>query len=221
MNQKERFQEHQLEYAIRQGHALVKSQIWTSLPCKIVSYNASEQSVVVQPLIQGKWRQADNTWVDGDYPHVIDVPVQFPSGGGHTLTFPLKAGDEGTVEFQSRCIDNWWLAHGQASANGAYPQNPQCSISIALGKWATVAPQVQCAILGGRRLQRGQLVERHHWVMVGGMAIHAGFPRVHEKIPRRVDIKHAVEHGAEHLDRPRCSGCDDLSGSRSLSEGLS
>src|SRR5215475_6272599 len=104
-DQKENFfNEGQFEYALKRNNESVKSQIWTSLPCKIVSYNAQEQSCVVQPLIQGKFRQQDGTWKDGDYPHVIDVPVQVPSGGGMSMTFPVKAGDEGTVEFQSRCI---------------------------------------------------------------------------------------------------------------------
>ncbi|MER1496684.1 phage baseplate protein [Enterobacter cloacae] len=43
-----------------------------------------------------------------DYPLLVDVPVVFPRGGGVTLTFPIKAGDECLVVFSSRCIDFWW-----------------------------------------------------------------------------------------------------------------
>jgi len=122
--QSEYLNEQQLEIAIRAGHELVKSQIWISLPAKIVSYNDQEQSCVVQPLIQQKVRLLDGTFKDRDMPQFVDLPVQFPSGGGWSITFPLKPGDEGTMEVQSRCIDNFWLqpSHAQASASGSWPQ---------------------------------------------------------------------------------------------------
>ena len=40
-------------------------------------------------------------------PLLLDCPVHFPSGGGHTLTFPLATGDEVLVVFAARCIDGW------------------------------------------------------------------------------------------------------------------
>jgi hypothetical protein len=70
------------------------------------------------------------TWVDFDYPQVVDVPIQFPSGGGWSITFPLKPGDEGTVEFQSRCIDKWWLP-----PNGATPGAPQPQAEVRFHDW--------------------------------------------------------------------------------------
>jgi len=130
MDQKEYFDNDsvQLEAAIRRGHELVKSQIFTVLPCKVVSYNAQEQSVRVRPLIQQKIRGYDSsgqfTYTDRDMPEFVDLPVQFPSGGGFSMTFPLKPGDEGTMKVSSRCIDNWWLqpSNVQASSNGCFPQ---------------------------------------------------------------------------------------------------
>jgi phage baseplate assembly protein gpV len=38
--------------------------------------------------------------------------VFFPGGGGLTLTFPIKPGDECLVIFASRCIDAWWQQGG-------------------------------------------------------------------------------------------------------------
>lgn len=128
MDQHEYLNEQQLERAIRNGHDLLKSQMWVSLPCKVLSYNAPEQSVSVQPLIQQKVRQYDQNgnfiWTDQDMPKFVDLPVQFPSGGGWTMTLPLKAGDEGTMEVQSRCIDNFWLQPQgmKASSSGSWPQ---------------------------------------------------------------------------------------------------
>jgi len=49
-------------------------------------------------------------WVN--LPPLVDCPVVFPSGGGATLSFPLRAGDEVLVVFGSRCIDAWWQSGG-------------------------------------------------------------------------------------------------------------
>ncbi|MCL9653139.1 hypothetical protein L2088_00345 [Pseudomonas protegens] len=45
-------------------------------------------------------------------PLLLDCPVQFPAGGGCTLTFPVAKGDECLVVFSSRCIDAWWQSGG-------------------------------------------------------------------------------------------------------------
>lgn len=43
---------------------------------------------------------------------LVDVPVIFPRGGGCTLTFPVKEGDECLLIFADRCIDFWWQSGG-------------------------------------------------------------------------------------------------------------
>jgi hypothetical protein len=45
-----------------------------------------------------------------EYPLLLQVPVQFPSGGGYTLTFPVAAGDECMVLFNDRELDNWFTS---------------------------------------------------------------------------------------------------------------
>jgi hypothetical protein len=55
------------------------------------------------------------------YPLLVDVPVVFPRGGGVTLTFPIKQGDECLVVFASRHIDGWWQT-GQISPPGSARQ---------------------------------------------------------------------------------------------------
>ncbi|SQC91535.1 Mu-like prophage protein gp45 [Cedecea neteri] len=47
-----------------------------------------------------------------NYPLLVDVPVVFPHGGGCSLTFPLKKGDECLVIFADRAIDFWWQSGG-------------------------------------------------------------------------------------------------------------
>lgn len=85
-----------------------QAEIWTAVPGIIQSFNAAHNTVEVQPAIQAKQRMPDGTVMDVTLPMCVDVPVQFPSGGGYTITFPVKKGDECLLVFASRCIDGWW-----------------------------------------------------------------------------------------------------------------
>jgi len=90
-----------------------QSQIWTALPGIVQSFDAATMSCEVQPAIQGQVTNAvtqERTWVD--LPLLLDCPVQFPAGGGGTLTFPVTNGDECLVVFSSRCIDSWFQSGG-------------------------------------------------------------------------------------------------------------
>jgi phage baseplate assembly protein gpV len=66
----------------------------------------------VQPAINGQVRDESGALTGVELPLLVDCPVQFPAGGGCTLTFPVKAGDECLVVFSSRCIDAWWQSGG-------------------------------------------------------------------------------------------------------------
>lgn len=86
--------------------------LWTSLPGIIQSFNADAVTAVVQPAIQGVVTAYDGSTSGVNLPLLLDCPVVFPRGGGATLTFPVKAGDECLVVFASRCIDAWWQSGG-------------------------------------------------------------------------------------------------------------
>lgn len=90
----------------------LQAGIWTALPGIIQSFNAAKKTCTVQPAIQAQRTLEDfsTEWVT--LPLLVDCPVQFPGGGGATLTFPLKSGDECLVVFASRCIDAWWQSGG-------------------------------------------------------------------------------------------------------------
>lgn len=92
-----------------QGH---QSRIWTALPGILQSFNATAMTCTVQPSVQGRVKQLDGSFKDVNLPVLLDCPVQFPSGGGFSLTFPLAQGNEGLVVFSSRCIDAWWASGG-------------------------------------------------------------------------------------------------------------
>ncbi len=84
--------------------------IWTAMPGIITNVDnlVSEQTVDVQPAIMGQFLNQQNLWDDVTMPICIHCPVQFPSGGGGALTFPVAVGDECLLVFASRCIDGWW-----------------------------------------------------------------------------------------------------------------
>lgn len=89
-----------------------QAKIWTALPGVVASFDASAMTCTVQPAISGMRLKLDGSVVDVKMPVLLDCPVCFPGGGGATLTFPIKAGDECLVVFSSRCIDAWWQLGG-------------------------------------------------------------------------------------------------------------
>jgi phage baseplate assembly protein gpV len=84
-----------------------KAKMWTSAPGKVVSYNAAKQTVSVQLAVKSFVKKPDGSQEAVDIPVLEDVPVQFPGGGGQTMTFPVKPGDEVLVTFSSRSPDSW------------------------------------------------------------------------------------------------------------------
>lgn len=89
-----------------------RSRTWTALPGIIQSFDAVAMTCVVQPAIQALVRDKAGNISPVNLPLLLDCPVQFPAGGGCTLTFPVKANDECLVVFASRCIDSWWQSGG-------------------------------------------------------------------------------------------------------------
>lgn len=86
--------------------------MWTAMPGNIISFDASKRTVSVQPTLKAKVQDETGAYTWVQLPVLVDCPVFFPSGGGGTLTFPIKTGDECLVVFGSRCIDSWWQLGG-------------------------------------------------------------------------------------------------------------
>ncbi|QXF34392.1 translation initiation factor IF-2 [Photorhabdus luminescens] len=91
---------------------MISAGLYVSLPCIIQSFDADAVTVTAQPAIRWKIRQKDGELESVSLPLLVDVPVIFPRGGGVTLTFPVRAGDECLVVFADRCIDYWWQSGG-------------------------------------------------------------------------------------------------------------
>ncbi len=91
----------------------LSAKIRVAIPARVVSFNASKQTIVAQPLIREKIIDRANgnvQWVT--LPQILDVPVQFPQGGDLVMTFPLQAGDEVQLQFNDLNIDSWFTSGG-------------------------------------------------------------------------------------------------------------
>lgn len=83
-------------------------QLHTMLPGIVSKFDPATQSAEVQPAIKRIFTDRGAVAL----PLCVDVPVQFPGGGGFWLTFPVQPGDECALYFSERCIDFWWANGG-------------------------------------------------------------------------------------------------------------
>lgn len=94
--------------ALRRAQEGQQAQLWTALPGIVQSFDPVAMTVSVQPAVMGSVRGERGHVQSQAMPLLVDVPVVFPCGGGFSLTYPIRSGDEALVVFSSRCIDGWW-----------------------------------------------------------------------------------------------------------------
>jgi len=95
---------------IKQGVESRLKDLHTSMPGIIESFDAETQLASIQPAIRRIFVTRDGDTeilTPSDLPILINVPIIFPRGGGFSLTFPVKKGDECLLNFCERSIDNW------------------------------------------------------------------------------------------------------------------
>lgn len=113
-----------------------------AMPGIIQSFDPDTVTCTVQPAIYGQKVGEDGKATSEAIPILPDVPVVFPRGGGCTLTFPVKAGDECLLVFSDRCIDFWWQNGGVQEA--VDPRQHDLSDAFAI-----VGPQSQAKKISG------------------------------------------------------------------------
>lgn len=128
----------------------ISSKIRVAMPGIIQSFDPDAVTCVVLPAVKGEETDSNGKRMPLDLPLLVDVPVIFPRGGGVTLTFPVKAGDECLVVFADRCIDFWWQSGGV--------QEPVSERQHHLADgFAIVGPQSQAQKISGISTSAAQL----------------------------------------------------------------
>lgn len=89
-----------------------QAEMWTAMPGIIREYFPAKATCSVQLAIRMSVRTPLGLTEFVEVTPLINVPVIFPNGGGFSLTFPVKPGDECLVIFAARCIDFWWQSGG-------------------------------------------------------------------------------------------------------------
>ncbi len=100
---------------IKQGVENRLKDLHTSMPGIVESFNAATQTASIQPAIKRVFKTGDGEielLTATELPILINVPVQFPRGGGFSLTFPVAKGDECLLVFCERAIADWYTFGG-------------------------------------------------------------------------------------------------------------
>lgn len=86
---------------------LAKERVNTIIPARIVSYNNTNQTVTVRPVMY----ESDKDGVTRKMADIPSVPVVMPSSGGGSLTFPIEVGDDCLLAFSQRDFSGWWVTN--------------------------------------------------------------------------------------------------------------
>jgi len=92
------------------------NNLHTAAPATILSFNPETQTATVQPSFSREFLQFDGseeTTVSLKSPVIENVPVCYPRGGGFSITFPVKSGDECLLIYTERSLDNWHSKGGE------------------------------------------------------------------------------------------------------------
>lgn len=137
----------QFMLAIQQA---ISAGIRVAMPGIVVSFDADAVTAVIQPAIKGYEPDANGNQISISMPQLVDVPIAFPRGGGVTLTFPVKPGDECELIFNDRCIDFWWQNGGEQEP--VHPRQHHIGDAVAL-----LAPMSQAKKISGISTNAAQL----------------------------------------------------------------
>nr|WP_314590129.1 Gp138 family membrane-puncturing spike protein [uncultured Serratia sp.] len=128
----------------------IMSNLRVALPGIIQSFDPDAVTCVAQPAVKGYESDDAGKKSSLSLPLLVDVPVIFPRGGGVTLTFPVKAGDECLLVFSDRCIDFWWQ-------NGGVQESVDSRMHDLSDAFAIVGPQSQAKKISGISTSAAQL----------------------------------------------------------------
>lgn len=88
------------------------AQLRVAIPGIVESFDASKQTVSVQPAITENIQAGDEATKATKLPILTDIPICFPRANGYCITLPIAKGDECLLVFADMCIDGWWQSGG-------------------------------------------------------------------------------------------------------------
>lgn len=112
-----------------------KIDVRVAMPGIVQSFDATEQTVTVQPAIREKVRDQHGNIVDVALPILLDVPIVMPRAGGYALTLPVQVGDECLVILGDTCLNAWWAQGGVQNQEELRRHDLSDAIAI-LGPWS-------------------------------------------------------------------------------------
>lgn len=107
-----------IRYALNVLKENIMINLKVCLPVTVVSYNATDNTVDVQPAIQAVMR--DNTYQE--LPQIFGVPVITLGGNGLSLRIPLKQGDSGIIIVSDRDIALYMQEYKKEGFSSTQPQ---------------------------------------------------------------------------------------------------
>lgn len=127
-----------LAEVIRRAIEARLAEVHVCLPGSIESYDKTQRRASVKPMLQRQY-------VDGDVesmPIINNVPVYFPSGGGASITLPVKKGDGCVLLFSERSLDRYLAQPLVKETETGDVRMHDISDAIAfVGVWPFLAPQ--------------------------------------------------------------------------------
>ena len=104
--------------------------IHTSIPGRVVAFDADANTVDVQPAVKKVIRHPDGSREMVPYAQIKGCPVAYPAGNGFAITWPLVEGDDVILHIMERSIDEW-KATGGRSTEPRHPRRHDMTDAIA------------------------------------------------------------------------------------------
>lgn len=125
------------------------SDVFSCLPGKIELYDPAQQKANVKPLIKRRYLGEDGDEGIDELPVITDVPVLFPRGGGYFLSFPVKKGDNVTLLFVDRSIDDYVGSDGATDTAPLDFRQFDISDAVAIPAWSTFLNSIKDVVASG------------------------------------------------------------------------
>lgn len=113
---------------------LLTSDLHTTLPGIVTSFNADERSISVQPVQRRQYKGEEESRI---LPIENDVPVNYPGSDEFALEFELKENDEVILITAERAIDTWLESGGVVEVDD--PRKFDLSDAVAVAGFTTKA----------------------------------------------------------------------------------